>query len=240
MIFKFKKSKINLDCFTYIDQLADLFPIIESPKALPAWHRALPTQVNVNNPLFPSLSQPTIKGCPGMTDFFKNSITIPNWIEHRFSVQPDGNMHFMGLREDMPYESHPKHIQMGSAMPNYAHLKLSSPWQIKEKTGIKWVWVQASWNQEDPCQYSIPPGIVNYNEQHTSNVNILIPTNNSPKEIVINAGEPLVQLIPMSDLPVAIHIHKIDHREWTRMRTYTHSTIHSFLKSRKILKSKDN
>jgi hypothetical protein len=238
MIFKFKKSKIELDCFTYIDQLPELFPIISSIDAVPSWYRSLPSHINAGNALFPSLSQSTIKGCAGITDYFKNSITIPNWIEHRFSIQPDGNMHFMGLREDMPYESHPKHIQMGSAMPDYAHIKLSSPWQFKENTGVKWAWIQSSWHQEDPCQYCIPPGIINYKEHHTTNINVLIPIKNSPKEIVIPAGEPLVQLVPMSDLDVSIHLHTIDYQEWTKMKSYVHSTIHSFLKTRKILRSK--
>ena len=236
MLFKFKKSKINLDCFTYLP-ISELFPIAPSQKVLPAWFRSLPPHVSTNNPKFPTLQQNTMKGCAGINDYFKNSITITNWIEHRFSVQPDRSIHFMGLREDLEYDSHPKHIQMGNAMPDCVHIKIPSPWQFKEKTGVNWAWIQSSWHMDDPCEYSIPPGIVNYQEQHTTNVNALIPCHSTSKEIVIPAGQPLVQLVPMSDKDVDIHMHQITYEEWVSYRTYSHSSVHNFLKTRKILKS---
>ena len=238
MLFNFKNPTIHLDCFTYLPQVSELFPVANSQKVLPAWFRSLAPHVNVGNPKFPSLSMNTMKGCAGINDYFKNSVTLTNWVEHRFSVQADGSIHFMGLRDDMEYDSHPKHIQMGTGMPDYTHIKIPSPWQFVEKKGVKWVWLQAAWHMDDPCEYSIPPGIVDYQEQHTTNVNMLISAKNAPREIVIPSGQPLVQIVPMSESNVKIHMHQVSFEEWVKYKTFTHSSIHNFLKTRKIRKNK--
>lgn len=240
MLLKFTEKTINLDCFTAIEQLPELFPILPTTKALPAWYRNLPMEVSANSPVFPSLTLSTIKGCSGIKDFFTNSITIPNWIEHRISVKPSGEVHFMALREDMKLDSHDVRIQMGNAMPNYTHVKLSSPWRFKEKSGVNWVFTQAVWHHTDPCEFSIPPGIIDYKYQHTTNVNILVPWPKSDlKEVIIPSGKPLVQLVPMSDKQVKIHMHVITEQELKKMTTYVHCPVHSFLKTKKILRNEN-
>lgn len=240
MLFTIKNKSITLDCFTYIEALPQLFPILPTNKALPYWYRNLPPDVRVGNNTFPTLTRSTVKGCSGIKDFFKNSITIPNWIEHRFSVEPNGNTHFMALREDLKCESHDKNIEMGSGFPKYTHIKLTSPWRFRETTGIKWIFTQAAWHQDNPCEFSIPPGIIDYKFQHTTNVNILLPwPENNNKEIIIQSGQPLVNIIPMSDKTVNIKMHVVSREELQKFSTYVHCPVHSYLKTLNILR-KDN
>lgn len=93
------------------------------------------------------------------------------------------------------------------------HLKIITPWQFKEKHGVKFVFFQPAWaHQKLSSHFSSISGITDFKYQTSTNIQMLI---NYPKEIktdsiLIEAGTPLYQFLPMSDRPLKFHFHLIN------------------------------
>lgn len=232
-----RSSKIHVDCFTYMPEIIDLFPVYKSGEKIPQWHKNVP-------PTFQHPGQPgkgTIRTCPGVTELFKEGITIQSWgdihinwdsntVNNPFGIealpQGVGEPHYSGQWND------------AREFQEYHHIKINSPWKFVEKTGVKFLFTNAFWNVPT-LKYFIPNGLVEYKYQHTTNVNMWIPKSAFPKNVLIPAGTPLTQIIPLSEKEVVIHMHKIGLLEYKEK--YTHhpfSFAASYYKRKKLIESK--
>ena len=164
-IFK-KPSTITLDCFTPIPELPDLFPIVNSGKMMPKWFKDLPVTQD-----YKGISRGTMKLCPGVNDYYKMGFIIPAWRDFKIEVNS-------GIPNVMPEGAADVHnpIQWGKGLDGYGHVKLVSPWRIKEKTGIKFLFTNSFW-QKHRHNYFVPNGIIEYKYQCTTNVNMVISKN---------------------------------------------------------------
>lgn len=231
MFFIFKKSTIILDCFISDDRIANLFPIEKTINAIPTWWKSLPKEINLDNYPVP---MSTIKRCPGFKDLFANSITIPAWGEYRLFLDPSGQFSYLSPNHKIEAVSH-SNSQFQNAFDNYSHLKLTSPWFIKEKSGVKFSMLQAVWHQTNPSEFIIPPGMLEFKYQHATHINLISSVGMQRKEITISAGNPITYLVPLTEKSVEIRVQVIDDKECNKLKTYHHSFHNSYETSKKIL-----
>ena len=223
-----RPSKIHLDCFTYQQEIVDLFPIAPAIKFLPEWYRKLSTTVEYKGP-----QRGTMKTCPGVADLFRKGFIIPAHREFYAEVV-NGTPRVV---PDSEAENH-EPSQWGSALKDYGHMKIISPWRIREKTGVQFIWTQPFW-QNDTAKYSVPTGIVEYKYQHTTNINVLAPKKLYPNNFSINAGEPLAHVMPLSDKKIVLHHHVVDGMEWQlKHSTYAFTFSGQYYKYKKLMQDK--
>ena len=223
-----KSSTITLDCFTVLPELPDLFPIVHSKEFIPQWWKKLSTTVK-----YQGVDRGTMKTCPGVVDYFKSGFIIPAWRDFAIEINS-------GIPSVFPDGSADIHnpIQWDKGFEGYGHTKLVSPWRIKEKTGVNFLFTNTFW-QKHLHHYVIPNGIVNYKYQSTTNVNMLIPKNSYPNKFVINAGDPLVQCIPLSDKNIKIKMHVVTPEEYVSKDSYHFAFSGNYYKIKKIMEAKE-
>lgn len=198
-----KKEKLHIDCFTNFGGITKLFPIESSSAFMPEWFKKLPTTAQTDT----GGNVGTVKLCPGITDTLKAGIVIPVWCDMFVD-------HANGVVKTEPEEmadGHPS-WQWGnhSLFKGYHHLKISSPWRFREKTGAKFMMTNSFWN--DPqTNYFVPNGILDFKYQTTTNINIWIPKNKfgGSGKFLLEAGNPLVQIIPLEDKEIVIHMQEV-------------------------------
>lgn len=225
----FKRNFINVDCFTTSQTIEQSFPIQRASRYVPDWWRSLDTYLLTNNKVTgkPSMS-PTMKTCYGFVELYKHGLVMPLWSEVDLFVEPN-NYFFHGADHKFRIGSHPVE-EWGNNFPDHFHMKLISPWAIKENTGVKFIVAPCVWSHfADVPDLRILPGIVNYKYQHSTNINWFVPKIN--KHIKLNVGLPLVQMVPLTDKKVKVKTHVIDEKEWTKMELYPHNRfIGSFIR----------
>lgn len=225
-IFK-RPSVIHVDCFTIIPELPDLFPIVPASEVMPKWWKNLDPTTN-----YQGINRGTMKTCPGVVDYFKAGFIIPSWRD--FHIEMNSGVPNTYPNEDVDIH-HPS--QWGEALNGYAHVKLVSPWRLREKTGVNFIFTNTFWHKHNH-QMFIPNGIVNYKYQVTTNVNLVVSKNSFPNKFEITAGDPLVQCIPVSDKRVKLKLHVIDAPEYAAMNNYQFSFAGNYYKAKKLLERK--
>jgi hypothetical protein len=234
MIFFFKKRKIYVDCFIANKHIAEIFPLCRTVEKLPQWWKSLPKSTAIQN--FP-VQIPNIKKCPGFKDLFMKSICIPSWSEYRLFQDPSFGFSHVSPNNQADGSQH-QEDQLGGAFPKYQHYKLVSPWHIKEKTGIYFIMMQASWHTHTPCDYHMPGGCLEFKYQHSTHINLVAEKKEKLVEHTIQAGQPLVYLIPITERETVLNIHVVDDKEINKLKTYHHSFHNSYEITKKILKRK--
>jgi hypothetical protein len=223
-MFFFKKPKLVVDCFTYNRHAYELFPVDHSIKFVPEWWKNAPKGYQFKN-LYPAS---TIKRCPAIIEQYKHGLILPLWSDLAIATH-GGNMweaHFCdrnaGLdchnQEQWDFYADPK---------KYVHVKLLSPWAIRTKDEVYWQYSKPSWSFPVDNNLFISPGIVNFKDQTSTNVNILLPLEARPS-YVINAGQPMAQMIPLSDKDIDIRTHLVSEEDYKNK--YSISFSHSFAK----------
>lgn len=219
MLFIFKKKKIVLDCFTSNPAINEYYPITKSTKHMPEWWKQLPNTYDTGNPPgFEKLGNLglTMRKCSGFVDLYKNSISIPICCDLRIQTKLDGTFAFQyadtnGIERRFGIDSHSPE-QLGDYFNNFIHMKILSPWIIKEKTGINFQLTSSFWNNiQHLGNLHITPGILAFNCQHVTNINMLVPK--CDNLIEFTAGIPIVNLMPMSEKDIIIKTHLIDDSE---------------------------
>jgi hypothetical protein len=222
-----RPSKIYLDCFTDVEELPKFFPIKHASEMMPPFWKTLPTTMPYMGP-----ARGTMKTCPGVSSLYRTGFILQNWHDIWYSTE-GGEVQW---QPQPAAESHNK-MQWGEAFKNHHHLKLVSPWRIKEKTGVKFMFTNTFWHNED-FKPVVVNGIVDYKYQHTSSVNMLIPKNIFPKSQTIPAGTPLAQVVPLSDKDVVIKMHVVDEAELKKLSNWIWTFNGHYFKRKKLLQER--
>lgn len=219
---------IHLDCFTCIPEVKEFFELQPSKDFMPSWYKKLPVTVKHMGP-----NKGTMKTCPGVADLFRNGFVIPAWRDFYVEIN-------QGVIAVDPTDSADIHhpAQWGEALKGYSHCKLISPWRVKEKTGVDFMFTNAFWH-DNQLQWFVPNGIVNYKHQTTTNVNMVVSQKMFPNNFTIQAGTPLVQCIPLSDKKIKLHHHLVDIQEYTLLQSYHWTWSGQYYKNKKMREEKE-
>jgi hypothetical protein len=215
MIFKFKQKKIVVDVFTNDPVFAKYSSIRPASKFLPDWFKKLPSSFLTNNEgTRLEVEQSTMKRCPGFTDLYSKSFVIPWWSDLALDVLGDKTFKYVYPGAGPEIQSHSPHQYGPENFKKYCHLKVRSPWIMKEKEGVYFQFGNPYWNMIDVMdKVFVATGVANYKHQNASHVNMFI----KPGTYNFKQGTPLVMLTPLTERPVEIKTHIVDDIEWATL-----------------------
>jgi hypothetical protein len=223
MLFKFKKSKITVDCFTHVQAVYELYKIRKAIlyypdeiKSIPPWIDGPPDpKTNVKTPT------PSIKQCTGIQELYKHGAIIPFWVD--YYAQPKeavAHRSRLGTTDDWYMDritEHPRE-QFPGFFENYVHIKFGGVWNLVDKTGTKFLWMPATWNLNNAIDnFIIPQAVTYYDTQPQTNLNMFIRKDAEPFHIL--SGTPIAQIIPLTDKEVDYKCHFVSIDEWERKNT---------------------
>lgn len=226
--FFFKKPKIVLDCFTYQPEVEKLFPLLRAEERIPSFWKNLPPTVKHNGPM-----RGTMRTCPGVGTLYRTGFILQSWQE--IWIGTDGGLKW--FPEDA-IETHSSKQWMDSYLKGFHHVKLLSPWKIREKTGVNFLYTNCFWH-DDEFKPFVVNGVVDYKYQHTTSVNMLIPKVMFPKELTIPLNKELAHIIPLSESDVDIKMHTVSFDEYIKeVGGVPFALSGQYFKRKKILKDK--
>jgi hypothetical protein len=237
MLFLFKSKDIHLDCFTDSQYVHDFYKIDNTYKFFPEWWKNLPKSYPSVGNLYP---QPTMKTCAGFNSFFTHGITIPLWSDMAVAVDPSGyRWQFSdGFTKAEPHDQQQMAGYLDPA--EYGHLKVTTPWLFSCKENVDWAWTQNTWAFSDPSSIIIPPAVVNYKYNMTTSVNVFLNLKQQNNFIIKN-GTPLVNIMPLSERKVKLHIHKLSKEEYKekRDRIVATSFLNKYRNNQRLINKED-
>lgn len=221
MFFWFKRKKIILDCFTTDALTYDRYKPVRAGYHFPEWFKDLdPKQSN-------------LRGCIGFKEFFKNAISLSLWTT--LQVQVDTVLKKWSWVSGNPIDVH-QHNPSGYGNflnPNmYDHVKIVTPWLLKTNRYVQFGWVDSFWCR-DNYNYVFPNAVVDYFYQHGTPINMFIRLHGDPYQFCIEAGQPLIFLIPLTEEKVKIKTHLVSEQEYSRYMDTEVLGLHKYLKRKK-------
>jgi hypothetical protein len=246
MLFFFKPKNINLDCFTPLRSNITMFPIDYSSRFFPEWWRQLPKEFEhtaVPAGLDPKLA-PTMKSCVGFTRYFNQGVTMPLWSDLRIDITTDPLQYHWDMVDGDGHESQVHDFrQMGTYLDphQYGQLKITPKWIFSCQEDVNWVWTQNTWCAKS-FDIILPPGILNFRYAGGVAVNMFFSLAKQ-QTFKLDAGQPLVNIIPMSERPVKIHLHEVSNEEYSKIisrdRAFTYGR-NKYKKNREFLQKNES
>jgi len=233
---------VYLDCYTCNHSAYKAARISSAINYLPAWwKRLLPSVERSVMDNLPSFKRPgsTMRHCVGLTDMFKKSFCIPLWSDLAIHVEPamqegyawkfaDGNSKLV---------DHPA-FQRGDFMPpeHFQHLKLNSPWYLNCDENINFLFFDPFWPSYEGEEVAIiPPGLLNFQYQPGTNINMFIrKLENESRTVDLKFNTPLVFIMPLTERKVVLRHHLVS-KEYAMMHVNRPQTafVGSYLKGKK-------
>lgn len=232
-----RRKKIVVDCFTANPNAYDLFPIDKANKFHPDWWKRLPNRFVTESAGGIPLEQSTMKGCIGFKNLYSSGFVIPLWSD--LKLQTHGQNYSFQFADNISQIGFHPLEQLGTEFSQYTHVKLVSPWRIREKTGVNFLFTSMPWNNpRDLLTQETPPGVNDYKYQHTSNINMLLKKGYMYE---FDAGRPMVHLIPLSENDVEIKLHLVGPNDIMRVMNNNSFPffVNGYLESRRIRKKKE-
>jgi hypothetical protein len=199
VIFKWKPKKITLDCFTFDAGVYEYAKIDKASKFIPKEAKRLGTK-----------EHPTLKTCNGFLDQMTTGFVLPCWSDYKIHALDDGNLDWIAASQVANIESHSREQMWNGFYEDYANVKLISPWFINDKSGIKFAWVPPMWNNQ-PDNVKNMTGVIDFTYQNVTNVVLMLKKNT---KLELEAGEPLAQMIPLTERKVELKHHLISTLDW--------------------------
>jgi hypothetical protein len=224
MHFFRRPGVIHLDCFTDNIGAITYTKIEHSMKFIPDWWKQL-------DKIDPTNMHPTgtMKSCQGFLDLFRKGIVLPLWSDLSVLLGESGTDEVFWQFADYTGSAGIHNAgQRGTYLPEekYQHLKLTSPWLFTCKEDLHWVLHPISWCFDNPKAVIIPEGVVNFKWQYGTNVNMFFERKPEKQRFLFEAGQPMLQFIPMSEKEIVIHNHFIEPEEMKKKIGAT--KIHKF------------
>jgi hypothetical protein len=234
----FKKKIIVVDCFTDEASAHDYFPIKNSKSYYPDWWKNLQSTCTQESPAGP-IDRATIKLCDGILNLYKNSAVLASWTDIQIKTNHDSYYLMMAkqaVNKNYPmFENHGRDQHSG-IFDDKLHMKLYSPWYLKQNKKCNFALMPAVWHDPVNWQnFTILPGVLDFKYQHSTNINLFLERNR--ERIFIEAGTPLYHIVPLTDDPVEFKCHLVSTEELNKIY---HSKYGSFNGAYKNAKRHEN
>lgn len=226
---------LNVDAFTYSGSVYEFAPIVKAIDSLPEYWKDLPNPDPISgvdeNGYFVRRHS-TVKNCKGLINLYRRGFIVENWSDISLLVEENGYKYYYADLEGP--KSHPKE-QFGEGFKDFFHLKLMSPWLVKEKTGAPFICVPTLWSHEN-FDFIMPPGVLDFKTNHAVNLQIMLRRKPQPYETVIEFGHPMVQFIPLNDYKLNLKTHLVDKLEYDRMAIHPANSFWGWRRIDKLIK----
>ena len=215
--FFHRTPKINVDCFISDPVIYKHTPIVRASKTIPEWWKKIkPSQVKFNweEEQKPRGSEINMRNCQGFLDLYKKGAVVENWTDIQIKSTQENLAYYISY--GMPPTPHPK-SQIGDGFKHFHHLKFNSPWLLRERTNVDFLYIQAAWAHED-YSFRIMPGVLNFTNNRDTNVNTFFPAIDD--EFIIPVGLPMTHIVPLTDKNVTFTNHLVDDTEYRMLKDY--------------------
>jgi hypothetical protein len=233
-----RRKKIVIDCFTASPNAHDLFPIDKANKFYPDWWKRLPSKYATETAGGLPIDHGTMKSCVGFKNLYSYGFVIPLWSD--LKLQTHGQNYTFQFADNTSQIGFHSLDQLGTGFSQYTHIKLISPWRIKEKSGVNFLYTGTPWNYpSDLMTQETLPGIVEYKYQHTSNVNMLL---KKGQMYDFPAGKAMAHIVPMTEHDVEIKLHLVGPNDLMRVMNNNSFPffVNGYMESRRIRKNKED
>ena len=180
--------------------LGEIYPIQLASKMMPDWWKEL----SEYDEDLTSQFNFTAKKCPGIFDFLRSGYIVPAWSELRFTYDKNRqDIQWLGASAladvGRPFVAHDDKQIKGCPVNHHGApkiLKLISPWMINVPKGYSVMFLEPTYSKNN--DYTVFPGRLDADIDLIENreINIFIKLNVTDKEVIIEAGTPLIQIIP--------------------------------------------
>lgn len=214
--FIIKKKKVVLDCFTQQEYAYNYAKIDHGSKFYPDWWKKTPNYCDNHDDILEGKSV-TIKHCTGFTDYYNRAVIIPSWFSLKLHVKTikEKRFNWQSSNEDFHELSHSKNQFDNFCLDDGFNFKIGSPWRFKTKNKVSFVWSDPVWsNRQHLFDYSVLPAVIDFRNQHSTNISLFLKFDLEPKSIFIDALQPLVALHPMFDYDLEIKNHLVSEKEY--------------------------
>lgn len=207
----FKNKDTDLTFISKIPGLTALEECLPKPtsKFVPAWWKDLKIDESVQSAY--NLYTGNIKHCPSFTDLFSSGYVVPMWMD--IYIGYDKNTGKSGVQSN-GLTNVGYHADASKDLANYKFLgndtsaifKMYSPWSVITKPNVS-VMVLPLFFHMNP-DFSVIPGMVD-----TDFINHISPDlayHSKEKEIFIERGTPLFQIIPLQKEKFSFSVKEID------------------------------
>jgi len=232
---------VVLDLYTTRQDVIKYSHPLPASKVHPEWWKALPKEVGRGNNMLGGLR--TMKHCLGFTELFKHGIFLPLWTDLEIEVGPIGSgqarWQFADLRSVLAV--HPE-IQRGSYLPDthYLHLKLDSSWKAVCNEDVSWLFLQPSWNFEQPERQIIPSAAIDFKYQCGTHINMFIPRTQQTETLSFAQGQPILHLLPITERRVEYRTHLITQEEYDNLGVPNLWFTDTYKKNKKLTQKEKN
>lgn len=174
--------------------LPEIEPIKPSQYYIPQWFQNTPTWLDHQ---ISKVDNPTVKGCPGIADFFKMGFVIPLWCDLYINVKEDGTWTWRTPHKRFYFESHEQwqfkdHIAEEVQQNIKIVLKAYCPWFAKTPKDVSLLQLPMSYHFDS--RFSLMPGIIRTDVHHFINQQLII---HNEGETFIPRGTPLGMYVPI-------------------------------------------
>lgn len=217
MLFKFLEKKVVLNCFVHekYSALVDLLPIQPAHRFIPDWYKSLPTphfnQSTMNRNL-------NIKSCLGFLNMFRTGYMIPMWSDLAINVDKVSNelIYKYTFSDGKSILNTHADEHAGNFYTDHFKFKLLSPWFIECDNDIKFILTDCLWNSTDERDYVVPTGITRFNKYDNLSTNIFMLVKKQKQRIFINAGQPMIHIIPMTERNTRLQFEVLSDKQFNK------------------------
>jgi hypothetical protein len=173
---------------------------------------------------------------------YNKGIGIPLWSDYEILLDPKELVEIRWPVDSCQpiIDKHDLTTQVPGAWPGYINIKFNNPWKFHCDESIEFVWVQPIWSQENPQEFTLVPGITDFNINKQVNINTLWKLGH--KKILLKAGTIMAHLIPITDRPLEISYHVMDgttHNQKFAIWNFSLG-LAQYAKNKLILRNKNN
>lgn len=209
-MFFFRKKEVVVDCFTTDPHVYDHARISPAKNYLPDWWRNLPAPDK--NEFAPKKN---MRHCAGFTDYYKHSFVLPLWSDLDLEIGAKGTeeyrWQYADQRSDIETHSFKQRGDFFSDL-DFLHLKLISPWFLRTKKNVNFLWSEPTWNTLH-SGIRIFPATINFYYQNATHVNILVERSSDTRIVKLDFNLPLANLTPITEKTVTLKHHLVSENE---------------------------
>ena len=206
-MFNNNEIEVRFNEFIYgknLRNICNAYPLVPAKKIEKSWWKIMKTHYDIflsnTRKEFKSIL-PTMKYCPGIYDFINCGYTVPAWQDFEFFLEDNGNIKWRipdTLDNAYIIKVHDESQHKGCPMSTGTKglLKIATPWMIDTPEGYSTIFTKPFYDH--PKGFDVCPGILDTDMDLLTNkqISIFIRIDVKNEVIRINAGQPLLQLIP--------------------------------------------
>jgi hypothetical protein len=218
------KKPIKITAYTYDKSFIVNAPPTIRSKEKPEWIKRLKAYITQwDSNIGMDVRIPTVNQCPAIKEFLTTPIMLNMWGDLDIKVFPDGRWNQYAVPGcNISAGEHAK-IQFGEGYNNRLALKLNSPWFFVASEPTKFMFMESHYSTTYFRDNNIlfPPGIIEYKNQHSTNVHLSVPIpKTEPFTLNLKLGMPLISMFPMTDRQVEIETKLVSISDWELINSH--------------------